>query len=388
MRIGLALSGGGTRAAVFHMGVLLRLADEGLLESVSQLSTVSGGSLAIAAMLGANDNRWPTSTEFRARLYAAVRNVLTQHDLFTWKAVGFSGALRFNRRLLTDRAGVLADLLERQWGVNGKLPDLPEQPNWWINSTCLETGKNWRFSKREMGDWQFGRHYSPEFRIAQAAAASAAVPYVIGALRLDVPADGWYRTDPATRKPVQRIDTAKSVRLWDGGAYENLGLEPLYKPQLGLIDCDFLLCSDASGPLPPMEDVSPFAILRGHLSAPRLFDIAADQIRGLRSRMLIAAITSGQVAGSIVRMGNSVRDIDIKSKRNRAAAAYAHFQSDEEAATAFKYPTDLQALTVECYTRIARHGYEVTDATLTAHVASHFPREIAWADAVSENSAS
>ena len=358
MRIGLALSGGGTRPAVFHMGVLLHLLqNEGLLESVSQLSTVSGGSLAIAAMLGANDNRWPTSTEFRARLYAAVRKVLTQHDLFTWKAVGFSGALRFNRRLLTDRAGMLADLLERQWGVNGKLPDLPEQPNWWINSTCLETGKNWRFSKREMGDWQFGRHYSPEFRIAQAAAASAAVPYVIGALRLDVPADGWYRTDPATRKPVQRIDTAKSVRLWDGGAYENLGLEPLYKPQLGLIDCDFLLCSDASGPLPPMADASPLRkILRGHLSAPRLFDIAADQIRGLRSRMLvIAAITSGQVAGSIVRMGNSVRDIDIKSKRSRAAAAYAHFQSDEEAATALARISyrAFEALTWNVTTRIA-----------------------------------
>jgi patatin-like phospholipase len=44
-KIGLALSGGGIRAAVFHLGVLRRLAAENLLEAVSSLSTVSGGSL-------------------------------------------------------------------------------------------------------------------------------------------------------------------------------------------------------------------------------------------------------------------------------------------------------------------------------------------------------
>lgn len=43
MRIGLALSGGGTRAAVFHLGVLRRLAVDGRLEQITKLSTVSGG---------------------------------------------------------------------------------------------------------------------------------------------------------------------------------------------------------------------------------------------------------------------------------------------------------------------------------------------------------
>jgi predicted acylesterase/phospholipase RssA len=53
--IGLALSGGGVRAAVFHLGVLKRLADEGLLESVSAISTVSGGSLVMAAIVSRAD---------------------------------------------------------------------------------------------------------------------------------------------------------------------------------------------------------------------------------------------------------------------------------------------------------------------------------------------
>jgi hypothetical protein len=41
-RIGLALSDGGIRAAVFHLGVLRRLASGHLLENVSIVSTVSG----------------------------------------------------------------------------------------------------------------------------------------------------------------------------------------------------------------------------------------------------------------------------------------------------------------------------------------------------------
>jgi len=45
-RLGVALSGGGTKAAAFGMGVLAGLADAGLLDSASYISSVSGGSYA------------------------------------------------------------------------------------------------------------------------------------------------------------------------------------------------------------------------------------------------------------------------------------------------------------------------------------------------------
>lgn len=48
-KFGLALSGGGFRAALFHIGVLARLAELDLLRKVQVLSTVSGGSI-IGAM--------------------------------------------------------------------------------------------------------------------------------------------------------------------------------------------------------------------------------------------------------------------------------------------------------------------------------------------------
>jgi NTE family protein len=44
-KLGLALSGGGFRAALFHIGVLARLAELDLLRHVQVLSTVSGGSI-------------------------------------------------------------------------------------------------------------------------------------------------------------------------------------------------------------------------------------------------------------------------------------------------------------------------------------------------------
>src|SRR5438552_14311818 len=44
-KLGLALSGGGHRAAFFHVGVLAKLAELGLLRRIEVISTVSGGSI-------------------------------------------------------------------------------------------------------------------------------------------------------------------------------------------------------------------------------------------------------------------------------------------------------------------------------------------------------
>ena len=53
--IALALSGGGIRAMVFHLGVMRHLAERGLLESVDKISTVSGGSLLVGLLLQQNE---------------------------------------------------------------------------------------------------------------------------------------------------------------------------------------------------------------------------------------------------------------------------------------------------------------------------------------------
>ena len=66
--IGLALSGGGSRAIAFHLGCLRALHDLGILDRVTVLSTVSGGSV-IGALYALSADPFPL---FEKR----VRNVL------------------------------------------------------------------------------------------------------------------------------------------------------------------------------------------------------------------------------------------------------------------------------------------------------------------------
>lgn len=56
--IGLALSGGGSRAVAFHLGCLRALDELGILPKVRVLSTVSGGSV-IGALYAATDEPFP-----------------------------------------------------------------------------------------------------------------------------------------------------------------------------------------------------------------------------------------------------------------------------------------------------------------------------------------
>lgn len=380
LRLALALSGGGTRAACFHLGLLLRLARQSLLENVSVISTVSGGSLAIAAVFAENGNRWPGSIEFQRSVYPALQIKFTQTDLFSIPALASPRSLfRYNVRLLNRRAHILADRLKTEWGVAGKLADLPGTPKWWINAASIQSGKNWRISRGEMGDWKFGRHYSPDVLIADAAAASAAVPYAIGALHLSIPAGGWYRTDPASGKPLQSVaQKLTTLAIWDGGAYDNLGLEVLVKVGQQSPDWDFLICSDASGVLGPPTHGFLANLVRGNLVAPRLFDLMGDQVRSLRSRMLMREFSRGEVRGVIVRMGNSVRDIDLKSGHIRHQDEYDKFQTDQETSVAVGHPTALNRLTSSECERIVRHGFEGSSASLAAHGGTEFDQNFMW----------
>ena len=349
MDIGLALSGGGFRAAAFHAGVLRRLADASLLASVKQISTVSSGSLLLSAIF--TRFGWPTDSDYEHLVFPELQKLLTKSDLFSFQALNRARSSRFDYEFIFDRATILARLLELRWRVEGSLSDLPDYPIWWINATCLETAKNWRFSKREMGDGKFGRHYNPRIKIATAAAASAAFPYLIGALRIGLPKDGWHRSDPVTWAPMERkAPPFRSVRLWDGGVYENLGLGAVFKPEGRLIDCDFLVCSDAT-----------------------------RSIRSsMQSRLFERAIARGKVRGSLVRLGNSVRDIDSRAKRKRAPANYDAFLRDEDVSAVARTETALTALTPGRFEAVARHGYEVADATLTAYWPEEFPISSVW----------
>src|ERR1051325_28340 len=80
-KIGLALSGGGFRATLYHLGLVRFLRDAGILSQVTHITSVSGGSI-MAAHLALNWGRYTGSPdefnaaaeEFLAFVHLDVRN--------------------------------------------------------------------------------------------------------------------------------------------------------------------------------------------------------------------------------------------------------------------------------------------------------------------------
>ena len=173
--IALALSGGGFRAMVFHLGALLRINEVGLLAKLTRVSSVSGGSITAAALA------------------------------MSWKELQFVNGIANNLEIVVDRVRVLAATTIDVGAVIGgillpgtisdrvasaynsilfngqKLSDLTDElpgkaPHFVFNATNVQTAALWRFSKPYMGDYRVGLIANPDVALAVVVAASSAFP--------------------------------------------------------------------------------------------------------------------------------------------------------------------------------------------------------------------
>jgi NTE family protein len=357
MKIALAFSGGGVRATVFHLGVLARLARQDLLDKVKIISSVSGGSLAAGLVFASTGNRWPSSAEYLRDVVPQIHSLLTTRDLQRMFALK---SLMFPWRLASGRAAVLGDELERQWQIGGKLADLPTSPRWIINATCYQTGKNWRFQRDIMGDYRTKYVTDPDFRLSHALAASAAVPGLIGPLIVKA---RHYRWSELIDDDWQRIPSKyKRLHLWDGGVYDNLGVESLFKPSEGLCDgTDFLIICDASRRLP--SESRQLQWRPGYLEASlRLVDVATDQVRSLRARMLMEYFKQNPGSGAYLRLGHNTNRAYARNQALGQPSLRA-----EEVHQVASIETTLRRLTHREFSLLFRHGYEVANAMLSTY---------------------
>ncbi|MCB1759767.1 MAG: patatin-like phospholipase family protein [Gammaproteobacteria bacterium] len=287
-KMGLALSGGGFRASLYHIGVLAKLAERDLLRHVEVISCVSGGSIVGAHYYlelrrlfdikaqAARDGDVSRDDyvrlvrrmagDFLAGVQQNPRMQLLANPLPNFKML-WSGA--YSR---TTRLGELYEKLiysrveddqqgEVRW-INDCVVTPPERPdgfnprrdNWKrtckipeliLNATTLNSGHNWQFTATWMGESpvqfnpeidsnaRYRRLYyneAPEayrkVRLGTAVGASSCVPGLFEPIALE----GLYP------------DTV--VRLVDGGVYDNQGVAGLLEQ-----DCNLLIVSDASGTL-------------------------------------------------------------------------------------------------------------------------------------------
>lgn len=381
MKIALALSGGGFRATVFHLGVLARLAEGDQLENVTFLSTVSGGSLCIGLVHGLNGYQWPTSAQFSEKVLPEARRLLTSYDMqraLIYRALGSFWTLN------ETRADDISALMQKNWGIDINLRDLPKEPRWMINATCYESGKNWRFERFRMGDYLFGYTYDTDFPLRDAMAASAGFPGGIGPLVIDTTRYSWFKYNTGTEYDLTRENpevqvTKKThpvqpmfpqVHLWDGGVYDNHGLEGLHSFEKGWLEnIEFLIVSDAAGRSKPEKYArGPKALLR------MATGIMMDQIRSLRSRAILERLTVHKDKGVFLQTGNTCSYVLKRAGlEDEIPSLCPGCLGEEDATLAAEMPTTIRKLTPEEYERLFRHGFEVADYTLFAYHGKEFP---------------
>jgi len=342
-RIGVALSGGGIRAAVYHLGVLQYLAEAKLFQRITSISSVSGASLVIGLVFAASGNKWPSAHEFMHHVQPKMRQLITTHNIQ-------AAALRrlpFSPWFWRNRVGLLAKMLEEKWGIHGNLQDIPKHPFWEINCTTFETGGNFRFRRDYMGDQKIGYVQYPQIPISHMVAASAAFPVLIGPYILQTQGLHWSK-DKFGKHPQPNVDD--HYTLWDGGVYDNLGLDALYKTGRGLDkEIDFLIVSNASAGIEHQPRRSHAANLR------RLLDITMNQVDVLRTRQVVSGVI-GKGKGMYLKIGYTAEH--IAHILGLPQTAIIHGLSEEEANKVSHYPTTLNSPTPEDYDLIFRHGYE------------------------------
>lgn len=314
-KLGLAFSGGGIRAALFHIGVLAQLAEQDLLRHVCVISTVSGGSiigafyyLKLKHLLEGrrSDMLKPDSHGFRELVREVEIEFLhaQQHNL---RLITFADG-RENARMLNDKISPtmrLANLFNEYFyspisgDKNNLLSELAIQPTFdtvtldspeyfavpklILNATALNTGHLFQFTADFVGEFPVAANMGgmgampllerlrmndsaltlqqrtglSQISLADAVAASCCVPGLLDPFSLS----GLYRDE---------YGEDVVVRLVDGGVFDNQGLVSLYED-----GCTHFICSDASDLLSwqakPDERI--------HNVAMRANEIMMDRIR-------------------------------------------------------------------------------------------------------------
>lgn len=354
--IGIALSGGGIRAMIFHLGLFKWLAENKLFECVKRVSSVSGASLCVGMIYAHNNLRWPTSEEFLLKVLPSVKQAL-QVDL----------QLSAIRKLIVSpyywnkKVNIVAKALEDKWKVQGRLSQLEGKPMWYINCTTYETGKRFRFCRENMGDYTIGYVDNPDIPLSEVMAASAGFPILIGPYSFDT---GDYHWKPSNYAGKDWTPPAKQIlHLWDGGVYDNFGLESVFKPDGGGTlseGLDYLIVSNASASIGFQDRQSGMPVNK----LKRILDISMDQVAALRSRLVMDFINrTGQ--GIYIKIGNSAEKITTASgcPEDLKAQIVERCLTEEQAKKAMNYATTLKKPTESDFQNIFRHGYEVIDCT-------------------------
>jgi NTE family protein len=343
--IGLCLSGGGYRAALFHLGALRRLNEFGILARVKTIASVSGGSIISAHL--ATRLSWPLNgvvPDWENRVAAPFRE-FTATNIRTPALVG---------SLLPWKTGVqaLADQYEKHLSTL-KLTDLPDVPRFIFCSTDLAFGVNWIFQKNCVGDYQAGYEPPPpDLPLALAVAASSCFPPVFKPLGLKL--DPAKLTGGKVPQGAKRDKCIGGLTLSDGGVYDNLGLEPVWK------DHAVVLSSDGGALFDIGADTSLIWEVKRYVA------IGENQALALRKRWLMASFIANIMEGTYWGVGGAASSYnsDTGYSKGLATEVIAGIRTDLDSFS------DAEAAVLE------NHGYLLADAAIKRHLPTLLPAAV------------
>jgi len=225
--IGLALSGGGFRATLYHLGLVRFLRDAKILPNVTHITSVSGGSILAAHLVlnwdrynGSPDEFDAAANELLSFITLDVRNRIVRRFplglTVRWarRMVGLS-----NRQL--TRPGLLEYHYEKFLYGDTSLFELPEKPELHILATNLSEGCLCSFNRDGLLVMRRGRH-GDGIQVDQTRASLATVSMAVTA------SSAFPSFFPPVELSGGQVGTPDGdfgrQAFTDGGVFDNLGI--------------------------------------------------------------------------------------------------------------------------------------------------------------------
>ena len=220
-KINLGFSGGGFRATFYCLGAYRRLVELGLEKHVSEITSVSGGSIAAGAVISAlAEGDFSSLLDFDRRVTTKLinlgqcnfrRRIMTKASWLAYllpylpklQQLALAAALR------PKMSKAFPQVLDEELFEGRKMKQAEAATEWSCNATCINTLKRFRFKSSDIYGYLLGRSSDiDDISIAFAVAASAAYPVGFAPLELDVEAREFrdlYGTGTQKRKIRQAL---------------------------------------------------------------------------------------------------------------------------------------------------------------------------------------
>jgi hypothetical protein len=420
--IGVALSGGGHRASLFGLGVLLYLGDAGKLPEVTSLASVSGGSLTNGFVAQTVDlTRADDGGTFERAMAPFARQLAQGGTLFaswtTWAyvlvlvvtgavaAVGpwllpiagilqllaFVGALLVWAELVASRRGWVAALAFRRalFSPAGSPISLADTHGGGgldhvFCATDLQSAEQVYFSKTFVYGYRFGVGTPGDLPLHDAVQASACLPGAfpprwLRARRFGFhyPDDVVHPEDPCPQRRDRPRQSSRFLVLTDGGVYDNMA-DQWAIGRRGREDCfpdpddihpepqDLIVVNSSAGMgwVPFKRSLIPG--VGELLSLLKVKDVLYDQTTATRRRLLYDRARQADRTGEGMRIGlvnipRSPFDLPREFARYRGPAAdRASAALAALGDTEQRWEVDATANATRVKTSLSRMGIEVS----------------------------